>query len=124
MCFAEHIDKDVDLIILEIAINDQRSVLHSRTVQPTPLLSCPTTTHQGYSNVYPCYRYDKFAEANEWLLRALLDLPKRPAILNLQTMALMFDQITTGGDLHIGLMNYYGESVVPNPPGQELGELR
>lgn len=124
MCFAEHIDKDVDLVILEIAINDQRSVLRSRTIQLILLFYCPTTTHRGYSNVYPYYRYDKFAEANEWLLRALLDLPKRPAILNLQTMALMFDQITTGGDLHIGLMNYYGESVVPTPPEREPGELR
>ena len=27
MCFGEHIDKDVDLVILEIAINDQRCVV-------------------------------------------------------------------------------------------------
>jgi hypothetical protein len=57
---------------------------------------------------YCSHRYDIFAEANEWLLRALLDLPKKPAIVNLQTMALIFDQITYGGDLHTALMNYYG----------------
>ena len=34
-------------------------------------------------------------------------------------MALMFDQITTGGDLHTALMNYYGASVGPPPPLQE-----
>ena len=73
----------------------------------------PYTTNQGDADIHPHHRYDKFAEANEWLLRALLDLPKKPAVLNLQTMALMFDQITTGGDLHTALMNYYGSSVVP-----------
>ncbi len=121
MCFAEHIDKDVDLVILEIAINDGRSVLSYSTAS---FLTNPPPTHQGYSNIYPCYRFDKFAEANEWLLRALLDLPKKPAILNLQTMALMFDQISTGGDLHTALMNYYGASVGPPLPERELGELR
>ena len=74
--------------------------------------------------MYRCYRYDKFAEANEWLLRAILDLPKRPAILNLQTMGLAFDQITTGGDLHTGLMNYYGASVDPTPPERKLRYLQ
>lgn len=113
MCFAEHIDKDVDLVILEIAINDGRSVLplHTISAYSTPSFLDQPTTHQDDSNIYLCYRFDKFAEANEWLLRALLDLPNRPAILNLQTMALMFDQITTGGDLHTALMNYYGASV-------------
>lgn len=33
MCFGEHIDKDVDLVILEIAINDQRYVVRLRTVR-------------------------------------------------------------------------------------------
>ena|SRR6266404_7765282 len=88
------------------------------TFSPTPLPSF-CTTGRGYADVYQYDRYDIFAEANEWLLRALLDLPKKPAVLNLQTMALMFDQITTGGDLHIGLMNYYGPSV-----GSALLELK
>lgn len=39
-------------------------------------------------------------------------------------MALMFDQITTGGDLHTGLMNYYGTSVGPTPPEQKSDVLR
>jgi len=115
MCFAEHIDKDVDLVILEIAINDQRYVVRLRTFQ-SPSNHLSYTTHHGYLDTCRCYRYEKFAEANEWLLRAILDLPKRPAILNLQTMALMFEQITTGGDLHTALMNFYGASVDPTPP--------
>lgn len=80
----------------------------------SPLLST-CTTGRVCADVYQYYRYDIFAEANEWLLRALLDLPKKPAVLNLQTMALVFDQITTGGDLHNGLMNYYGPSVGSAP---------
>lgn len=85
------------------------------------LVAYSTRLFLRYADVYPYYRYDIFAEANEWLLRALLELPKKPAILNLQTMALMFDKISTGGDLHNGLMNYYGAFVCPSvgkvPPG-------
>jgi len=32
----------------------------------------------------------------------MLDLPKKPAILYVHTMALSFDTISTGGDQHIG----------------------
>ena len=39
-------------------------------------------------------------------------------------MALAFDQITTGGDLHTALMNYYGASVGPTPPEQKLRYLQ
>jgi hypothetical protein len=94
-CFLEHIDEDVDLVITEIAINDQ---WHSES-----------------------------AKSYEWLVRGILELPNRPALINVQvswflppslvkldidarqTTALMFDTITMGGDLHTGVATYYGK---------------
>ncbi|GJJ16093.1 hypothetical protein Clacol_010372 [Clathrus columnatus] len=69
VCFGEHLDEDVDLVLIELAINDQR--------------------------------LESNANAYEWLLRGVLELPKRPAVINLQTMTLLFEQISMGGDLHI-----------------------
>lgn len=63
-------------------------------------------------------RLESNAVAYEWLLRGLLGLPKKPAVINLhvsipvndrftfynnsplQTIGLSFEAITTGGDLH------------------------
>ncbi|KAH7102208.1 hypothetical protein BKA62DRAFT_790481 [Auriculariales sp. MPI-PUGE-AT-0066] len=67
MCFKEHIDEDVDLIITEFAINDQR--------------------------------VEESAESYELLLRQLLELPKRPAVLNLQ-------------DLHTAIAEYYDSPMI------------
>ncbi|KIJ25849.1 hypothetical protein M422DRAFT_38440 [Sphaerobolus stellatus SS14] len=80
MCWGEHIEEDMDLIIIELAINDQR--------------------------------IEENAVAYEWLLRGLLDLPKKPAILNLQTIGLAFPQISTGGDLHTPISAYYDTPVI------------
>ncbi|KAF5389729.1 hypothetical protein D9757_006062 [Collybiopsis confluens] len=66
---------DVDLVIVELAINDRR--------------------------------YDSLAQSYENLIRALLVLPQKPAVINLQVMALMFDSITMGGDLHTAIAQYY-----------------
>nr|KAF8609408.1 hypothetical protein BDV93DRAFT_464639 [Ceratobasidium sp. AG-I] len=77
VCALEHIDEDVDLVILEMAINDQRQVI------------------------------DLFAQTYEWLIRMLLSLPNKPAVINAQIMALSFDTITMGGDLHTGVAEYY-----------------
>ncbi|GJJ16092.1 hypothetical protein Clacol_010371 [Clathrus columnatus] len=52
VCFGEHLDEDVDLVLIELAINDQR--------------------------------LESNANAYEWLLRGVLELPKRPAVINLQ----------------------------------------
>ncbi|KEP55010.1 putative capsule structure designer protein [Rhizoctonia solani 123E] len=70
VCALEHIDQEVDLVIIEMAINDQR--------------------------------VDVFAQTYEWLIRMLLDLPNKPAVINAQVIALSFDTITMGGDLHTG----------------------
>ncbi|KAF8480602.1 hypothetical protein JB92DRAFT_3040853 [Gautieria morchelliformis] len=80
MCFGEHIDEDVDLVIVELLINDQR--------------------------------LESNALANEWLLRGLLGLPKNPAVINLYTIGLSFETITTGGDLHTPISAYYDVPVV------------
>ncbi|KAG9094353.1 CRISPR-associated endonuclease/helicase Cas3 [Ceratobasidium sp. UAMH 11750] len=75
VCALEHIDEDVDLVIIEMAINDQRN--------------------------------DVFAQTYEWLIRTLLSLPNKPAVVNAQVIALSFDTITMGGDLHTGVAEYY-----------------
>ncbi|KAJ9121925.1 hypothetical protein QFC24_004507 [Naganishia onofrii] len=79
-CFAEHIPEDVDLVMIELAINDIRN-LNSQVEY-------------------------------EMLVRGVLDLPNKPAILNLHTLGLMFDPITQGGDLHLGIAHYYDLPVI------------
>jgi hypothetical protein len=64
------IDEDVDLIIVELAVNDGRN--------------------------------DYFTITHEWFIRDMLSLPKQPAIVNLQTIALCFETISTGGDQQMG----------------------
>ena len=64
MCFLEHIDADVDLILTELAVNDQRCAVFSRA-------------HVCFADVY---RHEGNAESFEWLMRALLELPSRPAV--------------------------------------------
>ncbi|CCO27835.1 hypothetical protein BN14_01823 [Rhizoctonia solani AG-1 IB] len=67
VCALEHIDEDVDLVIIEMAINDQR---HVATLQ--------------YTVTYSCI-----------------------AVVSAQVIALSFDTITMGGDLHTGVNEYY-----------------
>ncbi|WWD20499.1 hypothetical protein CI109_104975 [Kwoniella shandongensis] len=43
----------------------------------------------------------------ELLIRGLLDLPNKPAVMNLQVFALMFQYIANGGDLHNGVAQFY-----------------
>lgn len=40
-------------------------------------------------------------------MRSLLDLPTSPAIVNLDVFALKFNSITMGGDLHLGIAQFY-----------------
>ncbi|QRW05670.1 capsule structure designer protein [Ceratobasidium sp. AG-Ba] len=75
VCALEHIDEEVDLVIIEMAINDPRN--------------------------------DVFAQSYEWLVRMLLELPNKPAVVNAQVIALSFDTISMGGDLHTGVAEYY-----------------
>ncbi|WVQ99098.1 hypothetical protein IAU59_006230 [Kwoniella sp. CBS 9459] len=75
MCFGHHIPKDVDLVLVDMAINDGFSV--------------------------------RGAESYETLLRHILALPNKPAVINLQVFALMFQTIATGGDIHQGVSSYY-----------------
>ncbi|KAJ4470802.1 hypothetical protein J3R30DRAFT_3710698 [Lentinula aciculospora] len=79
-CFLEHIPEDVDLVVIELAINDMR--------------------------------LEQLAMGYENLIRAIFALPNRPAVINLQIMALMFSSITMGGDLHTAVAQYYDTPIV------------
>ncbi|KAE9392193.1 hypothetical protein BT96DRAFT_979539 [Gymnopus androsaceus JB14] len=62
-----------------------------------------------------CWRdggWKSLAKSYENLIRALRVLPKKPAIINLQIMALMFSTITMGGDLHMAIAQYYDTPVI------------
>ncbi|RSH82182.1 hypothetical protein EHS25_006115 [Saitozyma podzolica] len=75
LCLQEHIPEDVDLVIVELAINDEVLLRNM--------------------------------DSYELLVRSILDLPRKPAILNLNVFALMFAQVANGGDLHSGIAQYY-----------------
>ncbi|KAL7419165.1 hypothetical protein Q5752_006001 [Cryptotrichosporon argae] len=79
-CFGEHVPDDVDLVLLEMAIND------------------------GWNSESP--------QTYERLIRALLDLPSQPAIINMHVFALMFDTIMLGGDMHYGVSTFYDLPIV------------
>ncbi|KAH7106458.1 hypothetical protein BKA62DRAFT_612217 [Auriculariales sp. MPI-PUGE-AT-0066] len=57
-------------------------------------------------------RSDSNAESYEWLLRQLLEMPKQPAVVNLQVFGLGYHQLTTGGDLHTAVAQYYDTPIV------------
>ena len=57
-------------------------------------------------------RNEAQAEAYEWLLRALLALPTRPAVIHVQTFGLIFQMLTTGGDLHTAIAQYYDNPII------------
>lgn len=46
------------------------------------------------------YSVESNTEAFEYLMRALLVLPKKPAVINVQTFGLAYPLLSTGGDLH------------------------
>ncbi|KZO90812.1 hypothetical protein CALVIDRAFT_602699 [Calocera viscosa TUFC12733] len=49
----------------------------------------------------------------ETLMRSLLSLPSKPAVVLISTFALLFSEgISTGGDIHIGVANYYDIPVI------------
>ncbi|KZO90804.1 hypothetical protein CALVIDRAFT_489907 [Calocera viscosa TUFC12733] len=53
------------------------------------------------------------AEAWETLVRALLELPNKPAVISTSTFALQFSQgLGVGGDLHLGVAQYYDIPVI------------
>ncbi|KZT55632.1 hypothetical protein CALCODRAFT_509987 [Calocera cornea HHB12733] len=84
MCFGSHIDEDVDLVLVELSINDQRG-----------------------------NRLMENALAWETLVRALLELPNAPAVISTSTFALQFIQgLGVGGDVHLGVANYYDIPVI------------
>ncbi|KAL7424571.1 hypothetical protein Q5752_000255 [Cryptotrichosporon argae] len=79
-CFHEHVPPEPDLVLLELAINDEYLVARG-----------------------PTY---------ERLVRALLDLPSRPAVLNLNIFALRFKVMANGGDIHSAVAQHLDTPVV------------
>ncbi|KAF8583190.1 hypothetical protein K439DRAFT_1661401 [Ramaria rubella] len=57
-------------------------------------------------------RLESEALAYEWLLRGVLGLPRSPAVVNLHTIGLSFDYISTGGDLHTPIAEYYDAPII------------
>lgn len=51
-------------------------------------------------------------DSYERLIRALLDLESKPAIINLHVFALRFNTIVQGGSEHLGIAQYYDTPVV------------
>lgn len=80
VCALEHIDENVDLVIIELAINDLRG---------------------EYSAI-----------SYEWLVRHLLELPNKPAIVNAHVFSTHFEYLATGGDFHLPVSQYYDLPVV------------
>ncbi|WVO17581.1 hypothetical protein L204_105278 [Cryptococcus depauperatus] len=75
LCYGEHLPEDMDLVLIELAINDEVLL---RNI-----------------NSY------------ELMVRSLLDLPNKPAVMNLQVFALKFNTVTNGGDMHQGVAQLY-----------------
>ncbi|KZT55616.1 hypothetical protein CALCODRAFT_343313 [Calocera cornea HHB12733] len=49
----------------------------------------------------------------ETLIRSLLSLPSKPAVVAISTFALLFSEgISTGGDIHLGVAEYYDVPVI------------
>lgn len=65
-CYAEHIPEDVDLVMVELAVNDDLYVAFVWTREGVRRLM---SSHGGTLESY------------EQLLRALLDLPNKPAVI-------------------------------------------
>ncbi|BEI80571.1 hypothetical protein CcaverHIS002_0111000 [Cutaneotrichosporon cavernicola] len=79
-CASLHLNTDVDLVIVELAVNDRLDPVNIKHF--------------------------------ENLMRYLLQLPSQPAVLVVNTFALMFWAIATGGDLNFGNAQYYDLPVV------------
>jgi hypothetical protein len=75
-CFAEHIPEDSDLVLMEFAINDMRCA--RRPLGVSIRSSFGVTRHTQSQDTY------------ERLLRGVLDLPSKPAVINMQCVSLRF----------------------------------
>ncbi|WOO77031.1 uncharacterized protein LOC62_01G000632 [Vanrija pseudolonga] len=75
MCSSLHLPDEPDLVIIEVAINDQ----------------------VGTHNLVPV----------ELLIRQMLELPSQPGVLVFNVFGLMFEAIQTGGDLTMGVSQFY-----------------
>jgi len=57
-------------------------------------------------------RSDGNTESFEWVIRQLLEMSKKPAVVNLQVFGIGYSEFTTGGDVHSAVAQYYGMSTL------------
>lgn len=91
----EHIDNDVDIIIVELGINDwDRADRYFHTMEALirSLLACLCP-----SSIFPRYPLNRISRAD----------PKAPAVLFAEAFTIFLPQLSTGADMHLGLANYY-----------------
>ncbi|KAL7419490.1 hypothetical protein Q5752_006328 [Cryptotrichosporon argae] len=74
-CYRERIPEDVDIVMVEFAINDEFQI--------------------------------ESVASYERLIRALLDLPSKPAVINLHSLSVASDLMARGGELQYGVASFY-----------------
>lgn len=57
-------------------------------------------------------RGEQSAISYEWLVRLLLQLPNKPAVINANVFSIHFEYLATGGDFHLPVAQYYDIPVV------------
>ncbi|KAJ9091210.1 hypothetical protein QFC19_009206 [Naganishia cerealis] len=99
-CFAEHIPEDADLILIELGRQFCSDDCHIYTDLPEYVL--------GINDVRDITVQKEYEE----LLRGLLALPNKPAVVSLEIVGLVFDHLSTGADQHMGVSQYYDIPIV------------
>ncbi|RUS25278.1 hypothetical protein BC938DRAFT_472391 [Jimgerdemannia flammicorona] len=83
-CYAEHIPLDVDVILLEFSVNDG-----------SPF---PNPEGAGDSGAI---------QAMDWLVRSLLRLPSKPAVIIISLYSFKAGEYFNGQESHLPVVNYY-----------------
>lgn len=100
-CFAEHIPEDVDLVIIELGelgIWMAEAFAEDSCIQASTMFG--GCVRLGSRFVPDGFRSRDITVQMEYelLLRGILALPNKPAVVNLQTIGLVFDALSQGGD--------------------------
>ncbi|KAJ9106092.1 hypothetical protein QFC21_001232 [Naganishia friedmannii] len=93
-CFAEHIPEDADLVLIELG---------STRILVMGMMLTGLCTSDSDITVQKEY---------EELLRGLLALPNKPAVVSMELVGLVFNYLSTGADQHMGVSQYYDVPVV------------
>ena len=100
-CFAEHMPEDVDLVIIELGelgVWIAEALADDSCIQASMMFG--ECARLGSRFAPDGFRSRDITVQMEYelLLRGILALPNRPAIINLQTIGLVFDALSQGGD--------------------------